>query len=238
MKKTLIYAFVLIIIVIIGVEIINLNKKKEPDVSIVMPPQSVDMCYQYSKEMPSGYFDRAFLEMHILGDKVTGEYSNLPSEKDSKVGTFEGTVGPMDPKISARLADVWWNSTAEGMNAKEQLNIKFGEGSAVALFGEMVDRGDGTYVYKDAAHLTPGFRMSQTSCELMKEMFSVEKYVRDNIKTIVKEKPVLGGTWYATVVYVNPSTKTGTMKYEDGHIQKKTNFRYKIDKTMVIITLI
>ena len=123
------------------------------------------MCYQYYKDTSRGFADRAWLKMNILGDKITGEYQNLPAEKDSKVGKFSGTVGKMDPKISGRIADVLWDSEGEGMNVTEQLKIEFGEGSAVALFGEMIDRGDGVYVYKDATKLTPGFQMSQTDCE-------------------------------------------------------------------------
>jgi hypothetical protein len=108
----------------------------------------------------------------------------------------------------------------------EQLKIEFGEGSAVALFGEMVDKGDGVYIYKDNTKLTSGFQMSQTDCESLDDKIIVEKYIRDNIKTITPEKPVLGGSWYVTLININPSMKTGTMTYEDGHIQGKANFNY------------
>jgi hypothetical protein len=69
-------------------------------------------------------------------------------------------------------------------------------------------------------------------------MVAVEKYIRDNIKTIAIEKPVLGGSWYVTSVYVNPSTKTGTVRYEDGHIEKKSNFRYSMDGIKIRVTLV
>jgi hypothetical protein len=170
-----------------------------------------------------------------LGDKVTGEYQNLPAEKDSKVGIFTGTVGKMDPEIGGRIADVWGDSFAEGMRVTEQLNIEFGEGSAVALFGEMVDRGDGVYLYKDATKLTPGFQMSQTDCEALDDKITVEKYIRDNIKVIAPKKSVLGGSWYITSVSINPSAKTGTMTYEDGHIQGKASFNYIRNKEEVLI---
>jgi hypothetical protein len=75
----------------------------------------------------------------------------------------------MDPKISARTADVWWNSLAEGMQVTEQLRIQFGEGSAVALFGIMKDRGDGNYVYEDTTKLTPGFQMEQVDCAALEK---------------------------------------------------------------------
>ncbi|HVY36237.1 MAG TPA: hypothetical protein VG982_03130 [Candidatus Paceibacterota bacterium] len=231
MKKSLIFTIGLIICVAFVIFVVK-NKKQS---TLVTPPQHIAMCYQYVKETSNGYQDRALLEMNILGENVTGEYRNLPAEKDSKVGTFTGTVGPMDPTIGGRIAHLWWNSLAEGMHMTEQLNIEFGEGSAVALFGEMVDRGDGTYVYKNENNLTPGFQMWQTDCASVQDMIIVEQYVRDNIKTIAPEKPVLGGSWYATTVYINPSTKTGTATYEDGHIQGKIRFGYTRNGEQVMI---
>lgn len=237
MKKILTYTSIFIIIVI--VIFIFVLKNKKPEI-IQNPPvgEAIAMCYQYSKDTPSGFSDRAWLKMSILDSEVTGEYQNLPAETDSKVGQFKGAVGPMDPKISGRIADVWWDSFAEGMRVTEQLKIEFGEGSAVALFGEMVDRGDGVYLYKEATKLTPGFQMSQTDCETLDDKIIVEKYIRDNIKTIVPEKPVLGGSWYVTLIKINPLTKTGTMEYEDGHIQGNKSFSYVRNNNEVKINLI
>lgn len=81
--------------------------------------------------------------------KVSGELKFLPAEKDSKVGKFEGTVSAVDKVMMARKVNAIWDTFAEGMNAKEQLKFIFGEGTASIGFGEMVDRGDGVYVYKD-----------------------------------------------------------------------------------------
>lgn len=235
MKKILIYITICIIIVVI---IAFSTKNKKPEVVQNLPtPKAIDLCYQYSKDTSRGFNDRAWLKMNILGDKVTGEYQNLPAEKDSKVGEFNGTVGKMDPKISGRIADVWWNSFGEGMKVKEELKIEFGEGSAIALFGEMIDIGDGVYVYKDATKLTPGFQMSQTDCESLDDKIIVEKYIRDNIKTIVPEKTVLGGSWYVIAVNVNPSSKTGSMVYEDGHIQGNKSFSYVRNSNEIKINL-
>ncbi|HAQ02920.1 TPA: hypothetical protein DEP30_02230 [Candidatus Nomurabacteria bacterium] len=237
MKKILTYISIFIVIIIVIFVFISRNKRL--NIVIQNPParEAIAMCYQYSKETSRGFYDQAWLKMSILGDKVTGEYRNLPAEKDSKVGKFAGNVGPMDPKISGRIADVWWDSLAEGMNVREQLNIEFGEGSAVALFGEMIDRGDGVYVYKDVTKLTSGFQMSQTDCSALDDKIIVEKYIRDNVKTIVPEKPVLGGSWYITSVNINPSTKTGKMTYEDGHIQGNKSFSYIRNNNEVKINL-
>lgn len=142
-----------------------------PSAEVPAATEPVALCYEYSKKMPSGYSDREVLKMTFSGQggkQVTGEYRYLPAEKDSKTGTFTGTAGPMDPKISARTADVWWDVMAEGMRATEQLRIVFGDGSAVAMFGEMADGEDGNYVYKDVTKLTPGFQMSQVNCASIK----------------------------------------------------------------------
>ncbi len=225
MKKALTYILVFIVIIAFIVTISIRNKK--PEISQNPPAkQPIGMCYRYSKSTSNDLADRALLAMSIVGDTVTGEYQNLPAEKDKKIGTFSGTVGKMDPKISGRIADVWWNSSAEGMNTKEQLNIEFGEGSAVALFGEMVDRGDGVYVYKDSTKLTSGFEMSQVDCDILNDEITVEKYVRANIQTIAPLKATLGGSWYVTSVNINPTLKTGIVTYEDGHSQAKASFRY------------
>ncbi|MFA6999792.1 MAG: hypothetical protein WC241_01615 [Candidatus Paceibacterota bacterium] len=236
MKKILIYLAIFIIVVV--AIFVYLSKNKKLEIAQNLPvSKSIGMCYQYSKETSRGFVDRVWLQMNISGSNVTGEYQSLLAEKDSKVGKFSGTVGPMDPKISGRIADVWWDSEGEGMSVTEQLKIEFGEGSAVTLGGEMIDRGDGTYVYKDANQIASGPQMSQIDCILLQDQNLVDKYVRDNINTIVSDKPVLGGSWYATVVNINPSTKSGTMilTYEDGHIQRKAEFSYTITDGKVTV---
>ncbi len=95
---------------------------------------------------------------------ASGTYAFLPAEKDSKAGSFTGTVGKMNPNISGRLIDAVWNSTAEGMANNEELLIQFGEGSAVAFFGEMAESKDGLYVYKNKNDVQPGSSMYQTDC--------------------------------------------------------------------------
>lgn len=190
MKKLLIIALSLIVIIMIllVINVLFFTEDKQLTTSSInsTSSQPILMCYQYSKQTQRGYTDRALLKLSILGDKVTGEYKNLPAEKDSKVGTFIGSVGVMDPKISGRIADVWWNSTAEGINVTEQLKIIFGEGSAVALFGEMVDRGDGVYIYKDISKLTSGFQMTQTysDCSFSDIVGVVNSVIDKNTKTI------------------------------------------------------
>lgn len=228
MKKNIIALLgVFVLIALVGAYFVYSFPK---DKKITEESKTVDMCFSYAKKTASGFEDKAWLLMKIDGEKVTGEYRNLPAEKDSKVGTFVGTVGAFDPYISGRRAEVMWNSLAEGMNVTEELMIEFGEGSAVALFGEMVDRGDGVYVYKDKTKVTPGFLMSQVDCESMLERQAVEKYLREHISDLA-EPAVLGGTWYVLDTSIDTGNDAGDVTYEDGHIQKTNHFSYTFDTT-------
>jgi hypothetical protein len=224
---------IILILAIAGLVILNFSIKKETkiipkDNTVVNTetPRTYNLCYYKGTKTTSGYYDISWLKLNTTGDKVTGEFDNLPAEKDSKVGDFEGTVGPLDQNIMARHASVWWNSFAEGMRVKEELAIQFGDGSATVGFGEMIDRGDGVYVYKDKTNLYWIPAINQIDCDTLDEKLFTEKYVRDNIKTIATNKPILGGSWYVTSVVINPIAHTGEIVYEDGHIQSKANIIY------------
>lgn len=243
-KQTIVIALVLIII---GMVILTIRSRKEAPITqntetenkaaeVIETKTPIEMCYYKADKTSSAFYDRAWLKLELLGEKVTGEFQNLPAETDSKVGKFEGTVGPLDQKLMGRVANVWWDSRAEGMEVKEELKIQFGEGSATVGFGEMVDRGDGVYVYKDKDNLFYIKQMSQIDCEYLDEKLIVEKYLRDNISTIATDKAVLGGTWYVISTNINPPTKTGEVTYEDGHLQSKAEFTYSYNKETGEIT--
>ncbi len=232
MKKIIISVTTIIITVAIIIIIIITGRNKTTNTEVVIPPvgavitKTIPLCFYYEKQTSRGFYDIAWLKLNITGDTVIGEFRNLPAEKDSKVGTFTGTVGPVDKMAMARTADVWWDSMAEGMQVREQLKVIFGEGTAQAAFGEMTDRGDGVYTYKDPSKFTLGYPMSDVACSDLDDRIIVEKYIRANIKNFVPEKAVLGGMWYTTNVHINPNEKVGTMEYEDGHIAGKASFNY------------
>lgn len=161
-------------------------------------PKSIKLCFYKEAKTNRGLYDVSWLSMNLTGDKVTGEFQTLPAEKDKKVGTFEGDVGPVDKVAMARTADVWWNSMAEGMQTKEQLKIVFGEGNAQAAFGEMVDRGDGVYIYKDESKLTYGESMTDVDC--------------NDIPTKLAVVNIQGNTCYA---YHQAATKDAPYKVDE-----------------------
>jgi hypothetical protein len=220
------YSVIVVCVVVVGIYLILTNSKKEPDI-IQAVKEPVSLCYIYSNKTDRGFYDKASIRLDINGENVSGEFKNIPAEKDSKVGKFKGTVGPLDKEIMGRTANLWWDSMAEGMQVKEELIIEFGDGSASALFGEMVDRGDGVYVYKNKNELSFGTELWQISCEDLVEKEIVEKYIKDNIKNIASNDPVLGGSWYVLSINTVPSTNSGEVAYEDGHIQSKATFTYE-----------
>lgn len=69
----------------------------------------------------------------------------------------------------------------------------------------------------------------------LNDQILVEKYFRENIKTLAPEKPVLGGSWYVLSVEINTYKKTGIVVYEDGHIQGKASFHYSRVGNLVTI---
>ena len=71
--------------------------------------------------------------------------------------------------------------------------------------------------------------------ESLDDRTTVEKYLRENIKTLAPEKPVLGGSWYVVSVEIDPAKNTGTVVYEDGHIQGKASFHYFSKDGRVIV---
>jgi len=236
---------IVLIIIVIGAIILSIKPKKELSVpndtttNTTEGQGPISLCYYRGDKTTGGFYDVAWLKLNILGDKVTGEFNDLPAEKDSKVGPFTGTILPVDPMIIERKATVWWDSRAEGMEVTEELAIEFGDKSATVGFGEMVDSqlGDGIYLYKDKTNLYYIDAMNQMDCKTLDEKLFTEKYIKDNIKTIATNKPVLGGTWYVVSIIANPLVDTGEVTYEDGHIQSKANFTYTYQENPQSITI-
>lgn len=201
------------------------NKKIEP----------IEFCFQSRDFSRFDFYDVQKLHFVVDGSDVVGDYKYLPAEKDSKIGSFKGVVSLFDPQIYGWRINAVWDSLAEGIQNKEELLIEYGEDSAVAFFGEMILGPNGVYEYKDKTKLSPARTMEQIDCNNFKEIDVVENFVRKNIKKIVTNKPVLGGSWYVISVGVDPSLKTGNVVYEDGHIQSRANFSYiYLDNTVQV----
>lgn len=238
MKKILI----IIVLLIVAGFMFSLSKESTPLVDIPTIPETqttpTNLCYYRHEKTASGLYDRAWIRLELVGSAVTGEFNNYPAEKDSKVGSFSGTVSALDQTSMSRTASVIWNTSGEGMQAKEELLISFGDGSAQAAFGEMVQGANGVYVYKDKATVTYQGDLSQVDCESLDEILAVETYVRaTDLQALTKSSPVLGGKLFVVSVVVNPSAHTVLISYEDGHIAGKGALVYSYDQTTKKVTV-
>jgi hypothetical protein len=122
---------------------------------------SAPLCFIYNTEDGS----TADVVMNIQGDTVSGTFAYAWAEKDSKGGSFKGTISPPDPVQMTRVLKVWWDSESEGKRATEELYIRMEEGIAVPGFGEMKDRGDGVYVYASPDDISYGPHLSLADCK-------------------------------------------------------------------------
>lgn len=227
---------IFLIVIITGVVLFFVqefgNKEVAPSTITETPVVNiVDLCFaNFGTPNEIGFYDKYTLRMSLNNTEktVSGELKFLPAEKDSKVGKFEGSVSDVDDILMARKINAIWDTMAEGMNTKEELKIVFGEGVASIGFGEMEDRGDGVYVYKDPESIQYNLDLSDVACEEIDEREEVEKYIRENISTLSPVKAVLGGNWYVLSVSVNTDEDSGVVVYEDGHIQEKRDFNYSL----------
>lgn len=66
---------------------------------------------------------------------------------------------------------------------------------------------------------------------------NVENYLRENISKLSPVKTVLGGTWYVISITTDLEKNSGTVTYEDGHIQEIKNFVYITNDKGEIVSL-
>ncbi len=232
--------FLIGLFVILAIVLVFKNKSEiEPvsnDVLVGDAPKGIDLCFvKYGNTNSNGFSDKFVLKMNLDGEKATGELNLIPAEKDSKVGKFEGTVGPVDPYIMGRKMDLWWDTKAEGMNVKEELSIIFGEGTASVGFGEMVDRGDGVYIYKEPQNISYSLDLNDVACGDVDEKENVEAYLKQNITSLSPIKATLGGKWYVVSTTVDVNKNEGAVVYEDGHFQEKTQFTYTVNESGEVV---
>ena len=201
-----------------------------PTKPVVTTNTTTELCFaKFGTPNSYGDLDIYTLRMDLTGGNVKGELNLLPAEKDMKTGEIEGTVSDVDKVAMSRTADLWWFTSGEGMEVKEQLKVVFGEGTASIGMGEMVDRGDGVYVYKDTKNIDYSLQLTDVACLDLIKRVNVVGYLKDNISALSPVKPVLGGTWYIVSETVDLANNTGTVTYEDGHIQEVKNFTYTTD---------
>ena len=146
---------VLILIIIITVIVLIINNRKE--VQEIFP---VTSCYTLEE---GGVYALSFT---TTGNKVTGNLSLLPFEKDSKTGSITGTV-------TDGIATLVWDVLAEGMRNTESLSILISPEEARIGFGEMVLQEGAHYVYKNPSEISYTLVLPKSTCsDIQKEKSS------------------------------------------------------------------
>jgi len=225
-KKTIYVVISLLIIVIAGAFWYKSSQDKVAELD-TSPNPGVPRCLaQFGKVDKQNLYDKYTLKMLFNGDKVNGELKFLPAEKDSKLGKFEGTVIEVDEAGAPKVVSAIWEVFVEGTSNKEELRIMLGEGKASIGFGEMVVRDDGVYGYKDPSKIAYSLDLVTIPCSDIDEREVVDNNLRLDIATLSPVKAQLGGTWYVVGVFVDMAKNSGTVVYEDGHVQEKREFVY------------
>lgn len=230
MKKIIIFLIVIVLLIVFFVS------QKDKGVSEIEPiaQEPSSLCYYSENLTQSGLYDRSWLRLNLVDEKISGEYYNLPAEKDSKFGIFKGIHSKDDLGVMSR-ADVLWEAQAEGTIVSEQLLINFTQNEAFVGFGEMKLGENDIYVYSDPESIPYWQTIPTLSCEDLDEHILVGKYIRENIAVLVSEESVLGGSWYVVSAKVNPLENTVAVMYEDGHIQGTETFSYEVSEGVVVI---
>lgn len=160
----------LLILILIGIGLLFTKSKWVPSVvNYIIEKQDgnngVALCFLKSTTDPTTRMPSIHsLKMNLSGNKVKGTLDFWPSNKDKKTGKIEGYVGAVDKMSMTRTANLVWDYSAEGKEAKEEVIVVFGEGIANIGTGEMIDNGKGLYVYKDKAHIAYKLELKDVGC--------------------------------------------------------------------------
>ena len=195
----------------------ELSNKEEKQIENI-GKETEKYCFYKNTQNQNGFFDTAWISFEINENKINGEFRNLPGGTDGMIGDFEGYISPSlsDNKINANTI---WNSYAEGMYDKRELNFSYTKENVFVEFAR-------------------GIVLNKIDCNNLEEKIEIEKYIRENIKEIATNEEVLGGSWYVTIVLINPDTKTGEISYEEGHIESDATFTYEYNKENKTIDII
>lgn len=231
MKKIIILLIVIVVFIIFF--IVSQKRELFSDIEPISQ-EPTSLCFYNETLTQSGLHDRSWLRLNFAEEKVSGEYHNVPAEKDSKFGNFQGIYSKDELGVMSR-ADVLWEAEAEGTIVSEQLLINFTETEALVAFGEMKLGENNTYVYSDPENISYWQTLPYLPCADLDERMLVEKYIRENIKTLIAEEAVLGGNWYVVSLVIDPVENIAMVTSEDGHIQNISTFSYEVENGVVTL---
>lgn len=128
-------------------------------------PVNVSHCYLQVTTSPPvvsgtdtfpGTTDSLYVRLDILGELVNGVYNWLPGEKDSKTGSFTGT-------LENGTVTALYTYDAEGMTAKEEVLFKVEDSGLRIGTGELVES-QGVWLFKDKSQAGFGTLVPEAPC--------------------------------------------------------------------------
>ena len=103
-----------------------------------------------------GPVDSLYIRLDIFGELANGVYNWLPGEKDSKTGSFMGT-------LENGIVTALYKYDAEGMYAKEEVLFTVESGGLRIGTGELVES-EGVWLFKDKSRAEFGELIPEVPC--------------------------------------------------------------------------
>jgi hypothetical protein len=156
---------ILILIMIAVIGIVYFTNRKEAIAPVVSAPQEV--CY-FKETVGTESTDDAFVSINFSPDgNASGIMNTIPSEKDSLVGTYTGTIEPnpsMGPAGYPTRLNIIYAAYGEGILSKQQELIAIGAKDIKVGTGEMYKDTDGVWKIKDLTKVTYDTPMPKVDC--------------------------------------------------------------------------
>ncbi len=101
--------------------------------------------------------DSLYIRLDVVGELANGVYDWIPGEKDSKTGTFTGT-------LENGLVTALYTYEAEGMTAKEEVLFKIEPDGLRIGSGELMES-EGIWLFKDKSKAEFGPLVQAVACK-------------------------------------------------------------------------
>lgn len=195
-----------------------LQTKKHANLPRYAPPVTICFAHvQRNRERDS--VDKTVLKLTVGGDKVAGVLNLVPAEKDAKIGSFSGTIdqpnliGLIDSRIAGSFITSLWQASVEGVTTVEELFMRVsdpgnGKPTVAIGFGEMGDRGDGTYRYTNPDAIDYSLVLQEADCSTLENPIPTLLHEEAAIAPVDYTKPL--DTKYVTAASIWPPKVTVT----------------------------
>ncbi|HEV7424473.1 MAG TPA: hypothetical protein VGO21_04775 [Candidatus Paceibacterota bacterium] len=179
MNKNISAVLILLIILVLGIVYFTNKKEAVAPVSttpaVVTTPDSKEMCY-FKETVGTESTDDAFTSINYdEGGKVHGIINTIPSEKDSLVGTYTGTVESNPGMVGyPTQLNIIYAAYGEGILSNQQELIAVGTNDIKTGTGEMYKDTDGVWKIKDMSKVVYDNAMPKVDCASVTPRFKAD----------------------------------------------------------------